>query len=73
MKGDRKREVKTFSMKKDTLEELRVVASECGCVGGMSCIVEDATASWLKRYRENPKKWLASRGMPIAGEPTDDI
>ena len=68
-----RKEVKTFSMKTETLEDLREVAEETKCIGGMSYIVEDAVASWIKRYRENPKRWLAARCVPVAGEPTDDI
>lgn len=67
------RTVHSFSIRRATLAKLREVATEARIVGGMSAIVEDALTSWLKRYRDDPKAWLLSRGVPSVSEATDDI
>lgn len=73
MKKGRKYGVKTFSLRLDTLTELRKVAEEVHTPGGMSFIVEDAVSSWLNRYQANPDAWLKARGVPVHADATDDI
>lgn len=68
----RRKQVKTFALNIETLERLREVADESGVTGGQSGIVENAVASWLKRYTLDPKKWLSARGMSAPSEPLDD-
>ena len=68
----RRKQVKTFALNIETLERLREVAQESGVTGGQSGIVENAVASWLKRYTLNPREWLANRGMAAPSEPMDD-
>lgn len=67
------RAVQSFSLRRTTLAKLREVAVEARIVGGMSAIVEDATSSWLKRYADNPEKWLSKRGVPAVSDPVDDL
>ena len=62
--------IRSFAMNNETLAELREVATGCGVPA--SAIVENATASWLRKYRLDPKGWLAERGLAVASEPADD-
>ena len=67
------KQVMSFALKTETIEELKRVAEESGIVGGRSLIVEDAVSMWLKRYAADPQAWLLARGMPVQGVPVDDI
>ena len=67
------KQVMSFAMRIETIEELKRVAEESGIVGGRSTVVQDAVQMWLKRYAADPKAWLLARGMPVQGVPVDDI
>ena len=73
MKRIRQKAVKSFALRLETLEMVRTVAAKAGIAGGQSAIVEDAVSSWLKRYYENPEKWLGDRGLAVNREPSDDL
>ena len=62
----------SFSMTLDTLASLKEVSYEAKIAGGMSAIVEDATRSWLRRYKADPKAWLIARGIAASAEPSED-
>lgn len=66
------KEVKSFALRMETLALLREVVAESNVAGGASAIVENAVASWLKRYKADPKAWLAARGMAATSAPVDD-
>lgn len=72
MTREKKKEVKSFSVRKELLGELREVSAASGIVGGMSVIVEDALSAWLTRYRNDPKEWPKDRGLPVASGPVSD-
>jgi hypothetical protein len=65
--------VKSFALRLETLEMVRTVAAKAGIAGGQSAIVEDAVSSWLRRYAENPEKWISDRGLAVNRAAVDDL
>lgn len=64
--------VRSFSIAPSLLAEVRTIAEESGVSGGMSAIARDAISAWVTRYRANPQKWIADRGLPVASAPVND-
>lgn len=72
MARPKKKAVRSFALKLETLERLREVCAEVNIAGGASTIAEDAVANWLRRYTADPKGWLAARGIAHTSEPVSD-
>ena len=64
--------VRSFSLRLETLEDIREVVDEARLAGGASALAQDAISAWIKRYRADPKGWLVARGIANTSTPVSD-
>ena len=72
MARPKRKAVRSFALKLETLEKIRTVTGEVNLAGGASALVEDAVSLWFKKYDADPRAWLLARGIAHTSEPTGD-
>ena len=72
MARPKRKAVRSFALKLETLEKIRTVTGEVNLAGGASAIVQNSLDLWFRKYDADPKKWLLDRGIAHTSAPVNE-